>query len=131
MLNRCIAKLATWMKLDSPAVTDHRRQPRVAADFPVYLSGPVGAVQTRCVDLNRRGLAIHTADPLPAGALVFLRIPTHSLMGFAHVRHCRPADGGHILGLEFREKLTREPRPEENWTYASVTPQMAWDEAEA
>ena len=125
--NRWITKLATLMNLN-----DGRRHPRVPTDFPVYVSGNTGAAQGRCVDLATRGMAVHVADPVEPGSLVFLRIPTHGLMGFAWVRHCRTAEGGHVLGLEFRDKLMRERAPlESSWSYAHVVPAGAWDEAEA
>jgi hypothetical protein len=122
-----MTKLATLMHL-----TDGRRDPRVPTDFPVYVSGTTGAAQGRCVDLATRGMAVEVAVPVEPGSLVFLRIPTHGLLGFALVRHCRTAETGHILGLEFRDKLKRERPPlESNWKYTHVVPEMAWDEAEA
>jgi hypothetical protein len=125
--NGWMTKLATLMHL-----TDGRRDARVPTDFPVYVSGTAGAAQGRCVDLAARGMAVHVADPIEAGTLVFLRIPTHGLLGFAWVRHCRTAEGGHVLGLQFRDKLMREREPmESSWKYAHVTPAAAWDEAEA
>jgi len=125
--NRWITKLATLMHL-----TDGRRHPRVPTDFPVFVSGTTGAARGRCLDLATRGMAVQVADPVEPGSLVFLRIPTHGLMGFAWVRHCRTAEGGHVLGLEFRDKLIREREPmESSWSYAHVIPAAAWDEAEA
>ena len=46
------------------------------------------------------------------------------------MRHCRAIEDGHVLGLEFREKLTRDRETEANWNYSQVTPQLAWDEAD-
>jgi len=125
--NRWISKLANLMHL-----TDGRRDARVPADFPVHVSGAVGAARGRCVDLTARGMAVEAAVAAEAGSLVFVRIPAHGLVGFAWVRHCRSAEGAHILGLEFRDKLMREREQlESNWNYAHVMPSAAWDEAEA
>jgi hypothetical protein len=125
--NRWITKLASLMHL-----SDGRRDARVPADFPVYVSGTAGLARGRCVDLTSRGMAVEAEVVVEAGTLVFLRIPAHGLAGFAWVRHCRRAEGGHVLGLQFRDKLVRErERLESNWNYAHVMPAAAWDEAEA
>jgi len=122
-----MTKLATLMHL-----TDGRRDARLPADFPVYLSGSLGAARGRCLDLTARGMAVEAVVPVEVGALLFLRIPNHGLAGFAWVRHCRTTETGHVLGLQFRDRLVREREPmESTWSYAHVTPAGAWDEAEA
>lgn len=129
--NRWIAKLANLMHLGSPAVADSRRYPRKRADFPVWLSFRDGGFEARCLDVNRTGLAVHAEGAMSAGDLIFVRIPPAGLAGFAHVRYCRPVEGGHILGLQFRGELTRERPIDAGWSQARLTPRMAWDEAEA
>ena len=122
-----MTKLGNLMHL-----TEGRRDARVPAEFPVYVSSGSGAARGRCLDLTARGMAVEAAVAVEPGSLVFVRIPTHGLVGFAWVRHCRAIEGGHVLGLEFRDKLMRERDPmESSWSYARVTPTVAWDEAEA
>src|ERR1051325_3980512 len=109
-VNDWITKLATVLNLGSPVVTDGRRHRRIQTDFAVYLSGPVGYTSARCTDLNHRGMGLLVTAPADVGTLLFLHITEYRLIGFAHVRHCRSTDGGYILGLEFRGKLSREKR---------------------
>lgn len=127
-VNRWITKLATLMNLSSSVVTECRRYPRIRTDLPVYLSGSLGTTKAHGIDMNRRGIAVHSTEAVADGSLVFLRLVSLGLAGFAHVRHCRTVGDGHILGLEFRDKLTRERDAETNWSYTRVTPKLAWDE---
>jgi hypothetical protein len=124
-VNRWIKKLATLMGL-----TDCRRDARIPTDLPVFLSGPLGSTRAQCTDINGRGLAAHATEAVAPGTLVFLRLTSVGLAGFAHVRHCRAIEDGYVLGLEFREKLTRERRDEPAWNYSHVTPKLVWDERE-
>lgn len=126
--NRWIAKLSRWMNLD---VADTRRHRRLRADLTVAISGPFGICRAKCLNLSRGGVSAHTVEAIEPGTLVFVRLTALDLMGFAHVRHCRADGDGFRVGLEFREGLARERTVESGWDTRSVTPQLAWDEAEA
>ena len=120
-----------WITKLAALIADSRRHPRVPTDLQVSLSGPLGAAAAQSTDLNKRGAAVRTVEAVEPGTLVFLRIHSLQLAGFANVRHCRPITNGYSVGLEFREGLTRERTEESNWGWSRVTPQLAWDEAEA
>jgi hypothetical protein len=121
-LNRWITKLATLMNVDG------RREHRLPTNLPALLSGPLGTNQARCVDISRGGATVHTDQPVEVGTLVFVRLTSLGLMGFAHVRHCGAEEGRQRLGLEFRDGLTRERSADPGWHCERVTPQLVWDE---
>ncbi len=127
-------KGTSWIaKLARLYHTDGRRHARLRAEFTGVLSGPFGTVQVTGIDLNRNGAGVQLSQELPEGTLVFLRIADVGLMGFAHVRHCSStAGGGWLVGLEFRERLSRE-RVEEpsGWNHRRYARSAThiWDEA--
>ena len=129
MLNgkRWIAKIAELYN------TDGRRHARLRADFAATMAGPFGTVSVTGVDANRDGVGVASPQALPLGALVFLRITTLGLMGFAHVRHCSPRGEGYLLGLQFRDGLSRERDDigAWNWHHLNQGGRRLWDEAEA
>jgi hypothetical protein len=85
------------------------------------------------VDVHRGGAGVQSPEALPLGTLVFLRIGDLGLMGFAHVRRCSPSDAGFVLGLQFREALTRDREDIGEWRVRRLpqTNCRLWDEAEA
>jgi hypothetical protein len=106
---------------------------RLPADFQATLAGSFETLCCSGVDANRDGVGVQAAQALPLGALVFLRITDLGLMGFAHVRHCSRRGEGYLLGLQFRDALSRGRGDIGNWSveqlrYASG---RLWDEAEA
>jgi hypothetical protein len=129
MLNakRWIAKLAEFYKADG------RRHLRLPAEFGASIAGSFGTVHVTGVDANRGGAGVQSPEALPLGTLVFLRITSLGLMGFAHVRHCSPRGEGYLLGLEFRDGLSRERDEAGNWNWQqfSQAGRRLWDEAEA
>ena len=124
--NNWIARLARLYHADG------RRHARLRAEFTGVLSGPFGTAQVAGIDLNRDGAGVQSTQELPEGTLVFLRIADVGLMGFAHVRHCSSrAGGGYLLGLEFREGLSRERSDEPGeWNLRSYarSATLVWDE---
>jgi hypothetical protein len=124
---RWISKLAAIYNADS------RRHARLRAEFSATVAGSFGAVSVTGIDANRRGAGVQSPEALPPGALVFLRITSLGLMGFAHVRHCAPRGGGYFLGLQFRDRLSREREESGDWNcgHISQAGRRLWDEAEA
>ena len=121
-----LAKLAEVYKAEG------RRHPRLPADFPATIAGAFGTIEVSGVNANRTGAGLQSAEALPLGTLVFLRIASLGLMGFAYVRHCSPRGNGHLLGLQFREGLSRERDESENWNQQrrTMAGRRLWDEAE-
>jgi hypothetical protein len=77
--------------------------------MPVTVSGPLGQVEVRGIDLNKTGLGILSRQPAPVGNLVFVRLPDCGRIGFAFVRHCtRKAAALYHIGLQFREPIRRD-----------------------
>jgi hypothetical protein len=104
-VKRWIHKLASLYEQ-----TDARRHVRIPADFDATLSNDtIGTLYVTGVDANRDGAGVQSTTPLDIGTLVFLKIPGLAVMGFAHVKHCSPRNNGYLLGLEFRERLVRDP----------------------
>jgi hypothetical protein len=129
MLNgkRIFQRLAEFYK------TDHRRHVRLPAEYRATLTGPTGNVLVTGVDVHRDGAGVQSPEALPLGSLVFLRIHNLGLMGFAHVRHCSARADGFLLGLQFREGLSRDRQDLGQWSVASLAQNgcRLWDEAEA
>lgn len=121
-----IAKVAEWFRPEG------RRDVRLPAEFRATITATFGTVAVSGVDAHRKGLAVQSPEGLALGTLVFLRITSLGLMGFAHVRHCAPRGDGFLLGLEFREALTRERQESESWHWQqlSQTGRPLWDQAE-
>jgi hypothetical protein len=122
-----------WLaKLAEVYNADGRRHARLPADFPATISGTFGSIAVTGVNANRTGVGLQSREALPLGTLVFLRISNLGLMGFAHVRHCSPRGEGYLLGLKFREGLSRERNESENWNLqrSAMTGRRLWDEAE-
>jgi PilZ domain-containing protein len=130
-LARWITKAATLMNFASPVLTEARRHLRLQTDLGAVLSTSLGTIRVRCLDLSRGGATVQTAEPAEVGALVFVRITSVGLMGFAFVRHCRTDGGNYRLGLQFRDGLSRERTTDAGWECQRVTPQLAWDGPEA
>jgi hypothetical protein len=120
-----LAKLADVYKADG------RRHARLPADFPACVAGTFGTIQVTGVNANRTGAGLQSPEALPLGTLVFLRIVSLGLMGFAHVRHCSPRGNGYLLGLQFRDGLSRERHESENWDWRRLQQGgRLWDEAD-
>jgi hypothetical protein len=124
---RWIAKLANLYD------SDGRRNVRIPANFHATISGPFGNWEVAGIDANRDGAGVQASDPLPKGTLVFLRIGELGLMGFAHVRHCSQRGDGYRLGLQFRERLTRERGDDQDWVRQRLahSEYRMWDEPDA
>ena len=129
-VKRWINKLASLYE-----ETDVRRHIRIPAEFDATLSGDAfGMLYVTGVDANRDGAGVQSSTPLDIGTLVFLKIPSLGLMGFAHVKHCSPRGNGYLLGLEFRERLVRDPDAiGDPASYQRVRRDAyrVWDEADA
>lgn len=126
-VKRWIAKLAKLYE-----ETDVRRHVRIPAEFEASLNGPFGTLYVTGVDATRDGAGVQSASPLVVGTLVFLKIPTFGLMGFAHVKHCSPHGNGHLLGLEFRERLVRDREHSDDFYVQRVRRDACrvWDDAD-
>jgi hypothetical protein len=113
---------------------DVRNHVRIPAEFEASLNGPFGTVFVTGVDATRDGAGVQSMEPLAIGTLVFLKISTLGLMGFAHVRHCSKRGDGYLLGLKFREPLMRDrDYIEADWSRQRVRREAirVWDEADA
>ncbi len=109
-----------------------RRKARIPADFQASLSGPFGTIYVTGVDATRNGAGVQSPSPLQVGTLVFLRISTLGLVGFAHVRHCSPRGSGYLLGLQFREGLARDREVGDDWEIQRLRRDAVtvWDESD-
>jgi hypothetical protein len=86
---------------------DRRRRVRVEAGVAAVLCGPLGGVTVTVLDGSRYGVRVWCDEPRQTGTVAFIRFPQFGLMGFVQVRHCSACENGHLLGLAFREPLTR------------------------
>ena len=104
---RIVHKLVSFLVPD--AQLERRLRQRLRTDVDVILSGYCGQSTARGVDLSRRGMGVLADQSVEPGTLLFVRLPDCGMMGFAHVRRCalQPEDS-YMLGLEFREPLTRD-----------------------
>jgi len=124
---RWLQRLADLYRADS------RRHARLRANFQASLSGSFGTIGVMGSDVNRKGAGVQSHTALPLGSMVFLRITNLGLMGFAYVRHCSRYGQGYQLGLQFRERLTREYGARDHQWTAQRLAQAAgpeWNETE-
>jgi hypothetical protein len=105
--SQVVQKLVRFLVPDTKL--ERRRRPRLRTDVEVILSGNCGQTTARGVDMNRSGMGVLTNQPIDVDTLLFVQLPDCGMMGFAHVRRCdAQPEGFNLLGLEFREPLTRE-----------------------
>jgi PilZ domain len=123
---RWFAELAEVYKAED------RRHVRLPVNFAATIAGTFGTLEVTGVNAHRTGAGLQSPKALPLGALVFLRISSLGLVGFAHVRHCSLRGNGFLLGIQFRENLTRERDDSENCNRLSrsLSSSGLWDEAE-
>jgi hypothetical protein len=102
------------------------------AGFSATLSGPFGTAVVNGVDATREGAGVVSAVPLTLNSLVFLRITTLGVGGFAYVRHCSPLGGRYRIGLQYRDRLSVERPESKQWIrqHVSQSGRELWDQAE-
>ena len=105
-----------------PAVekrAERRSHERMHSSFDADIEGPNGTMAARGLNIDRQGLGVVCNRPLAPGSLVFAHVKSHRLLGFAHVRNCRPRGSQFAIGLEFRG----EPMQQEigTWTYQHIS----------
>lgn len=110
-------RFVDWIAAGEPARrADQRRQIRVRTRFDGVVSGPMGKISIRGVDLHQAGAGAEARNWLEPGSLVFLHLQTFQFVGFAHVRHCtRRGLLRYHVGLEFRSPLMRKDAG--NWRF--------------
>lgn len=123
-----------WKLADVMGMTarlERRDRQRLRADFRAVLTGECGLMEVRGMDASRHGMGVVASAALHPGTLVFVRLKDFGLGGFAHVRRCAPAaEGGFLLGLEFRGELSREQGDAGPWNVKRATQTCGvWDHA--
>lgn len=94
---------------------ERRRRSRLPLSCDVLLSGSCDVVHAVAVDISRHGMAVRSDVPMEPAAQVFVRIPGPGLAGFAHVRRCSQSGNHYLIGLEFRDRLTRDRDDTGTW----------------
>lgn len=122
-----------WKVADVLGMTarlERRDRRRLKANFRAIVSGSCRQLEVRGVDASRRGIGVLSAEAVEEGLLVFVRLMEMGLSGFAHVRRCQAQpQGGFVLGLEFRDELSRERTDAGAWQLQRLNhgPCGAWD----
>jgi hypothetical protein len=89
--------------------SERRSDRRLKVEFEAVLSDPSGSLQVRGVDIHRDGALVLSRLPFAPGSVVFVRLKSFELVGFAEVRHCAERGASaYALGLEFPSPLMRE-----------------------
>mgnify|MGYP006281993117 CR=1 FL=1 len=80
-----------------------RRFIRHPAHVPIHVTSIRPPGESHVADVSHGGLAFTCIDPLSPGAEIEIRIPDvdASFRARARVAWCRPADGGHRVGVCF------------------------------
>ena len=66
-------------------------------------------MRVRGVDMHAQGALLVANRPLPPRSVVFVRLNSYRLMGFAQVRHCTGLGlWSYAIGVTFRAPLMRE-----------------------
>jgi hypothetical protein len=130
-----LARLVEFLVPDTGV--ERRRRRRLRTDMDVILSGNSGQTIARGVDLNRTSIGVHANQPIEVGTLLFVRLPECGLVGFAFVRRCvAQEEGMYLIGMEFREPLTRDQsdtafRPDNgSWKFRAVRGAWSWSAAD-
>jgi hypothetical protein len=117
--------------LGMTARLERRDRRRLKADFRALLTGECGCLEVRGLDASRHGIGVLAPEAVRPGALVFVRLKKLGLAGFAHVRRCDTLpEGRFMLGLQFRDELSRERSDAGGWNHQCLTHTTGvWDAA--
>jgi curved DNA-binding protein len=77
----------------------------------------------RCVDMSNSGAGIRCRHEIPVGTAVYIQAEDSHPAGYAVVRHCTPAEGNFILGLEFNEETKKTVAvPPDYYEFLQISP---------
>ena len=89
-----------------PPGGEKRRLPRKRLRYEAEIRRIDGSTPVVGVDIHEDGARILSKVQWDTGTVVFLKLPSVQLGGFAEVRHCtRRKDGRYSIGLAFRGPL--------------------------
>jgi hypothetical protein len=88
---------------------DRRLNHRLKFHFEVKISTESGWRRVQGVNMHAEGAMVIARQPLAPQSVVFVRLTSFGLTGFAQVRHCtRQGPWGYAIGMSFPSPLMRE-----------------------
>ena len=94
-----------------PGQGDRRVSHRLEVRFEAKISSRTGWMRVRGVNLHPEGALIIANRPLAPQSIVFVRLKSFGLMGFAQVRYCTErGPWSYAIGVSFPAPLMRERR---------------------
>jgi hypothetical protein len=88
---------------------DRRFHHRLNMYFEAKISRKSGWMRVRGVNMHAEGAMLMASRPLTPHSVVFVRVNTFKLVGFAQVRHCTEWGlWSYAIGVAFRAPLMRE-----------------------
>jgi hypothetical protein len=88
---------------------DRRVNHRLKVHFEAKISRESGWMRVRGLNVHAEGALFMASEPLAPQSVVFVRLKSFGLMGFAQVRHCTDREPwGYAIGVEFPTPLMRE-----------------------
>jgi hypothetical protein len=110
---------------------DRRVSHRSKVRFDARISTEWGWMRVRGANLHPEGALVMASEPLAPQSVVFVRLKSFGLMGFAQVRHCTErGPWGYAIGVEFPTPLMREEPGSWHFHQISQTEGEAWKEEE-
>lgn len=114
----------------SIVVEERRAFPRPPLAFRASIKlqmrdGSPATIQVRGSNLTRFGAKVVSRYPLLPKSVVFFDLPSHRLLGVAHIVHCKAHWLKYCIGVEFRSPLMRSY--EGTWALSVVNQPPAAD----
>jgi hypothetical protein len=92
-----------------PGQPDRRVNHRLRVHFEAKISSDSGWMRVRGVNLHTEGALLIASQPFSPQSVVFVRLKSFELMGFAEVRHCTKRGAwSYAIGVNFPTPLMRE-----------------------
>lgn len=108
---------------------DRRVGHRLKVHFDARISGESGWMRVRGVNLHPEGALVIAGEPSTPQSVVFVRLKSFGLIGFAQVRHCtRLGPWSYAIGVQFPAPLMQEQAGPWQFHQVSQTGGGGWKE---
>lgn len=106
---RAFSLLRRYLWVGMPGQSDRRYNHRLKMHFDAKISRKSGWMRARGVNMHAGGAMVVASRPVAPQSVVFVRLKSLGLMGYAQVRHCTERWlGGYAIGMTFRAPLMQE-----------------------
>lgn len=107
--SRAFSLLKRCLSAGPPGRADRRLNHRLKMHFDAKISRKSGWLRARGVNMHAEGAMVVASRPVAPQSVVFVRLKSLGLMGYAQVRYCTERWlGGYAIGIAFCAPLMQE-----------------------